>query len=963
MQKTDIVHDDKKNERYKRNEDDEDRAVDRSKEKSKDRSAERSKDRSKERQMRTNNNKRFSRKQDRKVLMAEESTKSWADSDSESSSSSSSSSESEQEEVHCMMADHAEDDEVFDFANTEFTCEHLVQALNDMVHEYNTLSHVLKEIKAENVSMKNSSAESSSNELENTDSLKTELSRLKIENDLLRNEASELKAEVDKLTKEMSSWNQSTRSLFKLYESQKPLNDKTGVGFNYDSSHGETSTQSQPVYDKFNERSFVKGGVIHDCIESIRYNDQDTSQPDRKGKGKVGVGHSLHSTMASAFITYSYQINFESVLMIHDHEGKLNMFKALEASGLRRFLGCESVLYETELRHFFDTALIQDEDITCVISGKFVSISPTLFATDTEEKIVFGFEKGTSAGDQPPENGADGTNDDESLSIEEHLARIPFHASLPSTLAPPISQVRFGQGIEFRDVDAYTPKLPRIDISDKGKGLLVEDVFQGHPARETFSLICADIEFLITLREKVIEDVSIFVSSFSLRKLASLQSEDIFAKEGQLLSWAETDSSFVAIQRRQFITAKYRELLLRKFIDAMRKNFVSGTPTSAIDLKVLNLLSAAHTLALKDLLRNMKAHQLKWTRPSSSSLFEGPTIDQGPFIPVSRQSISSPVNSNHWEVLPQRPYIDDLAPICIFVEPVQDIDSRPSLSRALRVVWAEICMEAIQFSTLGSLRPPSFKTISGIESSSSSASTVYRSPSPILQEVKSPDLEPVALTDDQEELIYSVEVPHSPSPVVQVHESPSFSSDSQVHFDSADIHLDSAADTHTFKCIYSLSLTISYFAGIPESPSSSSDSQVHFDSADIHLDSAADTHTYLPTASVDFVSLLDALQASLCQRMDDAHNEILSRLHSTERSVQTSLGHQSDYLRRLIEGAQQAGQTQDDIQLLRLNELRKFVMAIDVKVGTDSLDVRNKFFAFDTKFQSFDEQIAAIRND
>ncbi|KZV27304.1 hypothetical protein F511_17208 [Dorcoceras hygrometricum] len=85
-----------------------------------------------------------------------------------------------------------------------------------MVHEYKTLSHTFEEIKAENASLKNSSAESSSDELEDTDSLKTELSRLKIENDLLRNEASELKAEVDKLTKEMSSWNQSTRSLFKL---------------------------------------------------------------------------------------------------------------------------------------------------------------------------------------------------------------------------------------------------------------------------------------------------------------------------------------------------------------------------------------------------------------------------------------------------------------------------------------------------------------------------------------------------------------------------------------------------------------------------------------------------------------------------------------------------------------------------------------------------------------------------
>ncbi|KZV33252.1 hypothetical protein F511_42462 [Dorcoceras hygrometricum] len=489
------------------------------------------------------------------------------------------------------------------------------------------------------------------------------------------------------------------------------------------------------------------------------------------------------------------------------------------------FLGCPAIFHESALIEFFANGSVRDGMVVSTIGGIAVEIRESVFAE------TFGL----------PTEGL--TDLSESLSIEEHQARIPFNASLPSTLAPPITQIRFGQGIEFRDVDAYTPNLPRIDISDKGKGILVEDDIQGHLARETFSLICADIEFLIALREKVIEDVSIFVSSFSLRKLASLQSEDIFAKEGQLLSWAETDSSFVAIQRRQFIIAKYRELLLRKFIDARRKNFISGTPTSAIDLKVLNLLGAAHTFALKDLLRNMKAHQLEWTRPSSSSLFEGPIIDQGSLFPVTHRSISSPANSDHWEALPQRPYIDDLAPIYIFVEPVQDIDSRPSLSRTLRVVWAQICMESIRFSTLGCLRPvcrelvvynlgveripdylrtnfekgvhtdcfvgyfddscvqPSIQTSSGIESSSSSASTVYRSPSPFLQEVNSPDFEPVAPTDDQE-----------------------------------------------------------------------------------------DTHTSLPTASVDFVSLLDALQASLCQRTDDANNDILSRLNSTERSVQTSLG-------------------------------------------------------------------------
>ncbi|KZV33837.1 hypothetical protein F511_29080 [Dorcoceras hygrometricum] len=86
------------------------------------------------------------------------------------------------------------------------------------------------------------------------------------------------------------------------------------------------------------------------------------------------------TTMASIFFVNSYQINFESVLMIPDHDGMLNMFKALEASGLRGNLGCDSVLYEKELEQFFETALVQGEDITGAVSGKFFSISQAQFA-------------------------------------------------------------------------------------------------------------------------------------------------------------------------------------------------------------------------------------------------------------------------------------------------------------------------------------------------------------------------------------------------------------------------------------------------------------------------------------------------------------------------------------------------------------------------------------------------------
>ncbi|KZV48098.1 hypothetical protein F511_02711 [Dorcoceras hygrometricum] len=58
----------------------------------------------------------------------------------------------------------------------------------------------------------------------------------------------------------------------------------------------------------------------------------------------------------------------------------VNMFKALESTGLRGFLGCPSVLYEQELEQFFDKALVQDNDITCVLSGKYVAISEDRFA-------------------------------------------------------------------------------------------------------------------------------------------------------------------------------------------------------------------------------------------------------------------------------------------------------------------------------------------------------------------------------------------------------------------------------------------------------------------------------------------------------------------------------------------------------------------------------------------------------
>ncbi|KZV19983.1 hypothetical protein F511_27658 [Dorcoceras hygrometricum] len=188
------------------------------------------------------------------------------------------------------MANQTTYDEVFDFSNTKFTREDLINALNEMAHEYRKLSQTFEEIKAENGCLKSSSAEPSSAHLENSDSLQTELSKLKIENESLRNKSCDLTSENESLNEVMSSWTKSSVSLSRLHETQKPLNDKTGLYFNVgEKSSGETSTQSDLAYDKFKKMNFVKASVIHDTCESVKYNDQIS--PKLNYKGKAGIGY------------------------------------------------------------------------------------------------------------------------------------------------------------------------------------------------------------------------------------------------------------------------------------------------------------------------------------------------------------------------------------------------------------------------------------------------------------------------------------------------------------------------------------------------------------------------------------------------------------------------------------------------------------------------------------------------
>ncbi|KZV31967.1 hypothetical protein F511_39006 [Dorcoceras hygrometricum] len=204
------------------------------------------------------------------------------------------------------------------------------------------------------------------------------------------------------------------------------------------------------------------------------------------------------------------------------------------------------------------------------------------------------------------------------------------------------------------------------------------------------------------------------------------------------------------------------------------------------------------------------------------------------------------------------------------------------------------------------------QNFSDFEDTSSDGSTVYCSPSPLRNESLA-----LGPTSAQEEQLYIAESPESPPSIPQRQ----------------------------------------------ESSSSSSDSQMHFDSNDFPLDDTTEVQTSLPAATVDLSSLLDDLKSSLSQRMDDAHSEILSRLHTIERALQNTLGNQNEYFRNLIQSARQEGQNHDDLKILRLNELKKSVMAERVTTDTESLALRNRFNALDAKILLLDGQVAAIRSE
>ncbi|KZV35429.1 hypothetical protein F511_36383 [Dorcoceras hygrometricum] len=205
----------------------------------------------------------------------------------------------------------------------------------------------------------------------------------------------------------------------------------------------------------------------------------------------------------------------------------------------------------------------------------------------------------TSDTDEDMEPVVEEQSADEAMYLEDILMSILVEVPLPSA-GVDITKITMGKEIKILGVDEgdwYKASLPKIHPEEKGKDILVEkDPVKGNPATKQIGLTLADIDCLVKLQEKVIDDVAKLFYSFSLKRLSNLKiDESYFVKEELVLTWAGAESTGVSLNRKQYILLKYREMLLRKFLEARRINFTPGDGSSAVDLKILDQLSDIHS--------------------------------------------------------------------------------------------------------------------------------------------------------------------------------------------------------------------------------------------------------------------------------------------------------------------------------------------------------------------------------
>ncbi|KZV23697.1 hypothetical protein F511_31300 [Dorcoceras hygrometricum] len=618
---------------------------------------------------------------------------------------------------------------------------------------------------------------------------------------------------------------------------------------------------------------------------------------------------------------------------------------------------------------------------------------PVVTASDTEDEIAT-VDVAPAVGVQQVEefvasiSAGDTLSADEQMSLDDILLTIPVDIPLPSTCME-VTKISMGKSIKIPGVTKWTwflKSLPSIPANDKGKQILVEkDPVKGNPAAEHYSLICADIDLLVSLRAQVIDEVASFFHSFSLKKLDTINFEEIYRKEEHVLSWGETESPQEAIQRKFYILKyrtilvwkfleawrvnfapgqgssavyiqviellKYRTILVWKFLEAWRVNFAPGQGSSAVDIQVIELLSDLYLYFLEELAKEARNLGLTWTKPDCSKIFEGRPRDRGVVIARSNSNTRSlcwirrmilvdglwtvELCADQWVKIPQKVISTEVS------RQRQYDDTLPTMSvffKLLRKRWADVCVEFVGFCASPRLLPigstqfcRSLKLAEPVSSFASSRSSVF--------DLKFSQFCSVFIdlslfswlpSTDISEFLSSIALDRTILRSVQ-------------------------RSQDSFAVAPSVQLSLEQHQS---SSSSDSSSSLHFDQTDIDA-----TASSRPTISPDLSAALADFQAALSEQMFAFQSEISSRMHKIEKSVCDSLRDQADIFKNLSQGARQEVRTLDDVHTIRFNEFRKNVLTQNASIFQGLADVRQVVDAVNAKVDIMAKRLNDIQKD
>ncbi|KZV22100.1 hypothetical protein F511_09113 [Dorcoceras hygrometricum] len=397
------------------------------------------------------------------------------------------------------------------------------------------------------------------------------------------------------------------------------------------------------------------------------------------------------------------------------------------------------------------------------------------------------------------------------------------------------------------------------------------------------------------------------------------------------------------------------------------------------------------------LLRQMREHKLEWARPSRSSLFEGGVIDGGFFIQRNHRNIFSkcwirvmilvdgswlivegvdywrptkPVDSRNWEMLPQRLYFDDLAPLCSSLSLFKTLILGILLFRVqlliflrgFRVGFAAFSAGKDTNSFVGYFSDSVVQTVlqclPKVEFVSSDGSTFYR-PSPISEP---------SISSQDADIIDTVVQPTTDQLIDTFFANPSVRLESGQHLssqtptdglsssDQLDFHIRSPDDVDTS------ANQLDFPVDTPAVGTASALTQMSLSPLVFQLSLPTTSITIFSESFADLkasVSRIIANQATDSRRFGDSHGEVLSKINHLEKVLLDTLYQQDQAFRILIQSVRQEAHNDTDVLSLALKSVR----AQNSILSTDLADVHKEVKDHNELLKELDERLATVRSD